>query len=130
MPGLRGILSRQPSLRLWPRFGQLPGAYAQTGSFPFPRGLWPAAPSPMASMGSSSPMIPYAGSFGGFMPYRMAAGSSGPVSFSAPGSSVLESTRTSFRLSPMSSGMGVGLGPKSGLFALWAHRARCGLAVE
>jgi hypothetical protein len=68
-------------------------------------------------MGSSSPTIPYAGSFGGFMPYRMAAGSSSPLSFSARGSSVLESTRTPFRLLPMSSGMGVGLGPDRGSFA-------------
>jgi hypothetical protein len=94
-----------------------PCAYAQSGSFGSLGGYGATATGPMASMGSSSPTIPYAGSFGGFMPYRMAAGSSSPVWFSARGSAVLESTRTPFRLSPMSSGMGVGLGPKSGLFA-------------
>jgi hypothetical protein len=81
-------------------------------------GGYGASPSsPMASMGSSSLMIPYAGSFGGFMPYRMAAGVSSPLSFAPRGSSVLRSTRTSFRLSPMSSGMGMDSGLGSGLFA-------------
>jgi hypothetical protein len=95
-----------------------PGAHAQSSSsFRSLGGYGATAASPMASMGSSSPMIPYAGSFGGFMPYRMAAGSSSPVTFSARGSSVLESTRTSFRLSPMSSGMGMGSGPGTGLLA-------------
>jgi hypothetical protein len=73
--------------------------------------------SPMASMGSSSPMIPYAGSFGGFMPYRMAAGTSSSLSFSPRVSSAPESARTSFRLSPMSSGAGMGSGPGNGSLA-------------
>ena len=93
---------------------------AQGQSIGAPRslgGYGATATSPMASMGSSSPMIPYAGSFGGFMPYRMAGGTSTPVTFSARGSSVLESTRTPFRLSPMSSGMGMGSGPGTGLLA-------------
>jgi hypothetical protein len=95
-----------------------PGAYAQnTSSSRSLGGYGAAATSPMASMGSSSPMIPYAGSFGGFMPYRMGGGTSGPFTFSARGSSVLESTRTSFRLSRMSSGMGMGSGPGTGLLA-------------
>jgi hypothetical protein len=95
-----------------------PGAFAQnTSSSRSLGGYGAAATSPMASMGSSSPMIPYAGSFGGFMPYRMAGGTSSAVTFSARGSSVLESTRTSFRLSPMSSGMGMGSGPGTGLLA-------------
>jgi hypothetical protein len=99
------------------------GAYAQsTSSFRSLGGYGATATSPMASMGSSSPMIPYAGSFGGFMPYRMASGTSSPVSFSARGSSVLEPTRTTFRLSPMSSGMGMGSGPGNGLLAPWESR--------
>ncbi len=51
------------------------------------------------------------------MPYRMAGGSSSPVSFSSRGSAVLESTRTPFRFTPMSSGKGMGLAPASGSFA-------------
>ena len=75
-----------------------------------PRRLWSDNASPMASMGSSSPMIPYAGSFGGFMPYRMAGGSSSPVSFSSRGSAVLESTRTPFRSHADVERKGYGLG--------------------
>ena len=89
-------------------------AHAQSTSMVRSLGGYGAiAAAPMASMGSNSPMIPYAGSFGGFMPYRMAGGSSSPVSVSARGSAVPESARTSFRLTPMSSEMGVGLGASS-----------------
>jgi hypothetical protein len=105
-----------------------PGAYAQnTSSSRSLGGYGATATVPMASMGSSSPVIPYAGSFGGFMPYRMASGTSSPVSFSARGSSVLESTRTSFRLSPMSSGMGMGSGSGPGLLAPLGSRGAMGL---
>ena len=59
--------------------------------------------SAMAGMGSSSPMIPYAGSFGGFMPYRMASGAGSGLSFSSRGTfRRCESSRTSFSLAPMS----------------------------
>jgi hypothetical protein len=95
-----------------------PGAHAQsTSSVRSLGGYGATATSSMASQGSNSPMIPYAGSFGGFMPYRMAGGASSPVSFSARGSSMLESGRTSLRLSPISRGMGMGVGPSNELFA-------------
>jgi hypothetical protein len=95
-----------------------PEAHAQnTSSVRSLGGFGATTNSPMASMGSSSPMIPYAGSFGGFMPYRMATGTSSPLSFAPRASSALQSTRTSFRLSPMSSGMGMDSGLGSGLFA-------------
>ena len=58
---------------------------------------------PTASMGGGGPVIPYAGNFGGFMPYRMGGGSN--LSFSSHGTSAMESTRTSFSLSPMTGGM-------------------------
>jgi hypothetical protein len=96
----------------------IPGALAQSAnSLRSLGGFGATSTSPMASMRSSSPMIPYAGSFGGFMPYRMASGASSPLSFSPRGGSVLEPTRRPFRLLPMSSGMGVGSGPTSGLRA-------------
>jgi hypothetical protein len=95
-----------------------PGAHAQsTSSVRSLGGYGATATSSMASQGSNSPMIPYAGSFGGFMPYRMATGTSSPLSFAPRASSALQSTRTSFRLSPMSSGMGMDSGLGSGLFA-------------
>jgi hypothetical protein len=95
-----------------------PGAHAQsTSSVRSLGGYGATATSPMASMGSSSPMIPYAGSFGGFMPYRMAAGTSSSLSFSPRVSLAPESARTPFRLSPMSSGAGMGSGPGNGSLA-------------
>jgi hypothetical protein len=57
----------------------------------------------MASIGASSSFIPYAGNFGGFMPYRMGGGSS--LSFSTRGTSTMEPSRTSFSLPSMSGGM-------------------------
>jgi hypothetical protein len=54
-------------------------------------------------MGMAGPVIPYAGKFGGFMPYRM--GGSGTLSFQSRGTTALGSTRTTFSLSPMSGGM-------------------------
>jgi len=71
---------------------------------------------PIGGMGGGSgAVIPFAGSFGGFTPYRM-GGDSSP-SFSARGTSAMESARTFFRLSPttggmslMSGGIGQGLG--------------------
>ena len=54
----------------------------------------------MAGMGG--PIIPYAGNFGGFMPYRMGGGS---LSFSSRGTSSMGSARTSFTLTPMTGGM-------------------------
>jgi hypothetical protein len=72
-----------------------------------------------ASPGMSGPVIPYAGRFGGFMPYRMGGGS---LAFSTRGTGIggggmLGSGRTSFRLAPaagsgsmpaMSGGLGGG----------------------
>jgi hypothetical protein len=51
---------------------------------------------------ASGMLIPYAGSFGGFMPYRMGGGS---LSFTAPGTAAIGVARTSFRLSPIAGGM-------------------------
>ena len=72
-----------------------------------------------SGMGMSGPVIPYAGKFGGFMPYRM--GGSGSLSFQSRGAPAMGSPRTSFGLSPMSGGMGQGMGtlprffPSSGM---------------
>jgi hypothetical protein len=57
-----------------------------------------------AGMGNFTPIIPYGGSLGGFMPYRMGAGGTG-VSFSSRNSSMSGSGRSSFRLSSMSRAM-------------------------
>jgi hypothetical protein len=77
-------------------------------------GYGATSPGATASMGSSSPIIPYAGSFGGFMPYRMSGGGGSSVSFSTRGSSVMESSRSSFSLAPMSTGMGTSFAPRTG----------------
>jgi hypothetical protein len=68
-------------------------------------------------MGLGGTAIPYAGKFGGFMPYRMGGGST--LSFQPRGDSPLGSNRTTFSLSPMSGGMttmsgGGGRGPGAG----------------
>ena len=70
-----------------------------------------------AGMGMSGPIIPYAGKFGGFMPYRMEGSAS--LSFQSRGASAMGSNRTSFSLSPMSGGMpsmsgGIGKGLGTG----------------
>ncbi|HEX3450844.1 MAG TPA: hypothetical protein VHS97_21500 [Isosphaeraceae bacterium] len=118
---MRAILWKLRPAALLTALGWLfatPEAHAQSiSSIRSLGGYGATTTSPMASMSSSSPMIPYAGSFAGFMPYRMASGASSPLSFSPRGSSAPELTRTPFRLSPMSSGMGAGLRPDSGLFA-------------
>ena len=94
----------------WPALRTAPRASAQiVNSSRSLGGYGAASTSSTASMGSSSTMIPYAGSFGGFMPYRMSSGGGSGLSFSTRGSSVMESSRTSFSLAPMSSGMGTGL---------------------
>jgi hypothetical protein len=91
-----------------------PGAHGQIVSTSRSLGGYGAAStSAMASMGSSSPMIPYAGSFGGFMPYRMSSGGGSGLSFSTRSSSVMDSSRTSFSLAPMSNGTGTGLAPRT-----------------
>jgi hypothetical protein len=56
-----------------------------------------------SGMGMGGPIIPYAGKFGGFMPYRL--GGSSSLSFQSRGTSTMGSMRTSFSLSPMSGGM-------------------------
>jgi hypothetical protein len=53
--------------------------------------------------GMSGPVIPYAGRFGGFMPYRM--GGSGSLTFESRAGSIGESTRTPLTISPMRGGM-------------------------
>ncbi len=53
--------------------------------------------------GMGGPAIPYAGKFGGFMPYRM--GGSGGLSFQTRAAPPMGSGRTPFTLSPASSGM-------------------------
>jgi hypothetical protein len=52
-----------------------------------------------------TPVIPYAGKFAGFMPYRMGGGGTGSLSFRSRESAQLGSMRTSFSLSSMSGGM-------------------------
>ena len=96
-----------------------PPAWAQNAGSGSSLGGYGATPSgSMASMGGDSPIIPYAGNFGGFMPYRMAGGSS--LSFSSRGTSAMGSARTSFSLSPMGRGMtslpgGMGQGSGGGV---------------
>jgi len=86
----------------------------------------------MAGMGTGSPIIPYAGNFGGFMPYRMGGGSS--LSFQSRGASAMESTRTPFSLSPMtggmtsmSDGMGQGFGARARVFSSFGSQSGMGL---
>jgi hypothetical protein len=55
-----------------------------------------------SGMASRSPVIPYGGTFGGFMPYRMGGAS---LSFQARSSSAMGSNRTSFSLAPTTAGM-------------------------
>jgi hypothetical protein len=79
-------------------------------------------------MGMSGPVIPYAGKFGGFMPYRMGGG--GSLSFQTRGISPIASGRTSFSLSPMSGGMSSmsgGLGPGSRTFSSFGTQGGMGL---
>jgi hypothetical protein len=55
-------------------------------------------------MGGGSPMlIPYSGTFEGFMPSRMGGGS--PLSFRSRPTAAMGSPRTSFSLSPLTGGM-------------------------
>jgi len=86
----------------------------------------------MASSGASGPIIPYAGNFGGFMPYRMGGGSS--LSFSSRGTSAMGPARTSFNFSPMASGMtsmsggmGQGLGARARTFSSFGLQGSMGL---
>jgi hypothetical protein len=65
----------------------------------------------------AGPVIPYAGKFGGFMPYRMAG--TGTLSFQSRGTGAMGSMRSSFNLSPMSvmSSMGGSMSQGSGVRA-------------
>ena len=74
-------------------------------------------------------MIPYAGSFGGFMPYRMSGGGGGGLSFSSRKTSVMDSSRTSFNLAPMSSGTLTGFGVRTRSFALPGTQSPMGLGL-
>jgi len=83
-------------------------------------------------MGVGGPIIPYAGNFGGFMPYRMGGGSS--LSFSSRGTSAMGSTRTPFSLSQMtggmtsmSGGMGQGFGARTRAFSSLGSQSGMGL---
>jgi hypothetical protein len=58
----------------------------------------------LGSIGGGGSMIPYAGNFGGFMPYRMGGGTGG-LYFSPRNASVIGAGRAPFRLSPSSGGM-------------------------
>lgn len=60
---------------------------------------------------TSGPVIPYGGSFGGFMPFRMGGG--GTLSYQQRGVSAMDRPRPSFSLSPMSSGMSTMSGSRS-----------------
>jgi hypothetical protein len=84
-----------------------------------------------SGMGMSGPVIPYAGNFGGFMPYRMGGGS---LSFQSRGTSPMASGRTSFSLSStsggmssMSGGMGQSLGMGSRTFSPLGSQGGLGL---
>jgi hypothetical protein len=72
----------------------------------------------MSRSGGSS-LIPYAGGFGGFMPYRMAGG--GALAFRPRPNSTMDPVRSSFSLSSMSGGMG------SGSRSFLTSRARGGM---
>jgi hypothetical protein len=79
-----------------------------------------------SGMGMGGPFIPYAGKFGGFMPYRMGGGS---LSFQSRGTSPTGSGRTSFSLSPMSGGMSSmsgGLGAGSRTFSSFGTQGAVG----
>jgi hypothetical protein len=97
--------------------GQEPGAFRSLG------GYGGFATMSSAGMGAGGPIIPYAGSFGGFMPYRMGSGTGG-LSFSSRNLPVMGSQRASLSLAPMGLGMtsmrpdmggflGAGLRPRS-----------------
>jgi hypothetical protein len=86
----------------------------------------------VAAMTAGSPMVPYAGNFGGFMPYRM--GSSTSLSFSSRGTSAMGPTRPPFSLSPitggmtsMSGGMGQGFGERTRAFSSLGSQSGMGL---
>ena len=95
-------------------------------------GYGATASSSMTSMGVGGPIIPYAGNFGGFMPYRMGGGSN--LSFQSRGESAMASTRASFSLSPlnggmtsMSAGMGQGFGARTRAFSSFGSQGGIGL---
>jgi len=95
-------------------------------------GYGATASSSMASRGVGGPIIPYAGNFGGFMPYRMGGGSS--LSFQSRGASAMESTRTRFSLAPItggmtsnSDGMGQGFGARTRAFSSLGSQGGMGL---
>jgi hypothetical protein len=86
----------------------------------------------MAGIGATGSIIPYAGNFGGFLPYRMGGGSN--LSFSSRGTSTMASGRTSFSLSPMTGAMssmkappGKGLGARPGGLLPSGSRGSMGL---
>jgi hypothetical protein len=96
------------------------GGYGATGS------------GSMAGMASGSPIVPYAGNFGGFMPYRMGGGSS--LSFLSRGTSAMGSARTSFSLSPMTGemttmegGVGRGFGARARAVSSFGSQSGMGL---
>jgi hypothetical protein len=125
---LTGVLLTGGALAI----GTPPASAQSLGSRSSLGGYGTTASSSMASMGAGGPIIPYAGNFGGFMPYRMGGGSS--LSFSSRGTSATGSTRTSFILSPMtggmtsmSGGMGQRFGSRPASFSSFGSQSGMGL---
>ena len=113
--------------------GGTPSAWGQSLGSRSSLGGYGATPgNSMASTSGGDPVIPYAGSFGGFMPFRMGGGSS--LSVSSRGTPVMASARTSFSLSPMpgaisstSGGMGRGFGAPTRAFSSFGSQSGMGL---
>jgi hypothetical protein len=112
-----GILMVAACMAAAPSYGlaQEPGTSRTLG------GYGATSTAAMAGMSGGGAIIPYAGSFGGFMPYSLGGGRS--LSLGSRESSAIGSNRTSFSLSPMAgrmssmSGGGIrGLGPRSRSF--------------
>jgi hypothetical protein len=80
-----------------------PAASGQSLGSRSPLGGYGAAGAGTMAATGGGPMIPYAGAFGGFMPYRMGGGAS--LFFASRGTLETGLTRTSFRLSSIGGGM-------------------------
>src|SRR5438105_4134795 len=80
----------------------------------------------MSRTGGGS-LIPYAGGFAGFMPYRMAGG--GELAFRAHASTAMGPVRTSFSLMSPSAGMGSDRGSSSRFFSSLGSRRGMGTLV-
>jgi hypothetical protein len=108
--------------------GGSPGALAQRAGAGMSLGGYGASSTAvLAARGSGGPMIPYAGTFGGFMPYRMGGAGSSSLSFSGRTGSEMPSSRTSVRLAPLSDGMGTGMAPRAGMSDRLASQGSTGM---